>query len=87
MPFQKGKSDNPKGRPKKGDSLAECVRSQWDKAKRRKAIDAMAAKAEAGDVQAYSALAKTGFPEESKGVSLDINSDGPITVQIIDAGA
>ncbi len=44
MTFQKGnRFGNRKGRPKKGDSLAECIRARWDLKSRYAAIDKIAA--------------------------------------------
>jgi hypothetical protein len=65
--FAKGQSGNPAGRPRKGDSLAELIRSRWDKAKRTRAILALAQKAAEGDVHAFDTLCKRGWPDEAKG--------------------
>jgi hypothetical protein len=67
MPFKKGQSGNPAGRPRKGDSLAEVIRARWSPDARKKAIEALATKAKAGDIQAFDVLAKRGWPDEAKG--------------------
>lgn len=82
MPFQKGKSGNPRGRPRKGDSLAEAIRARWKPESRRKAIDAIAKKADTGDLQAFGTLAKHGWPDEAKG-ELSINLPEATHVQIV----
>lgn len=84
--FVKGVSGNPKGRPRKGDSLAEAVRARFNPTQRKLAIDAIAEKAKAGDVPAYLALQKTGWPHESSpGSSLTVEAEGPVTVTFVDA--
>lgn len=75
MPFKPGRSGNPAGRPRKGDSLAEVIRARWNKGLRHKAVDALAQKATGGDVQAFDALAKRGWPDEARGeLSLDVDA-------------
>lgn len=66
MPFKRGSSGNPKGRPKKGDSLAEAIRAGFDKKRRDAAVLAIAQKAEKGDILAFDTLAKRGWPEEQR---------------------
>lgn len=63
----KGQSGNPKGRPRLGDSLAECIRARWVPAQRAAAIAALAARAAAGEAAAFDILAKRGWPDEAKG--------------------
>lgn len=82
MPFSKGKSGNPLGRPKKGDSLAEAIRSRWASASRKKAIDAIARKAESGDTIAFQSLAKHGWPDEAKG-EVNLSFPDATSVQVI----
>jgi hypothetical protein len=88
MPFQKGnKYGNRKGRPLKGDSLAELIRTRWKPVQRQTAVDALAAKANAGDVQAWEALAKRGWPEEARGelsftVPNDDNMPAKVTIEL-----
>jgi hypothetical protein len=82
--FQKGKSGNPRGRPKKGDSLAEAIRAWWDKPRRKEAIQKLAQKAAAGDVAAFEALCKRGWPDEAKGeLSLNLPEGGFLPVRVI----
>ena len=79
-----GRSPNPKGRPRKGDSLAEVIRQRWDAKKRQTAIDSIAAKASDGDIQAFDVLAKRGWPDEAKGeLSLHIPEDAALPIRII----
>lgn len=82
MPFKPGISGNLRGRPRKGDSLAEAIRARWNKPSRQKAVDALAKKAAEGDVQAFDALAKRGWPDEAKG-ELSINLPEATSVQIV----
>lgn len=83
MPFKRGQSGNPRGRPRKGDSLAEAIRARWNRSARQRAVDALAKKASDGDVQAFDALAKRGWPDEAKGeLSFNMGGvpDGPTKV-------
>lgn len=83
MPFQKGNQlGNRKGRPRKGDSMAEAIRSRFNLSKRNIAIDALAKKAAQGDTQAFDVLAKRGWPDEAKG-DLQINLPEATSVQVI----
>jgi hypothetical protein len=53
--------------------LAEVIRHRWNTPLRHKAVDALATKATGGDVQAFEALAKRGWPDEARGeLSLDV---------------
>lgn len=65
MPFQKGTSGNPGGRPKKGDSMAEAIRA-YDKKGQLRAIAAVWKKAEGGDAMAFATLARYGWPHEAR---------------------
>ena len=67
--FHKGKSGNPAGRPRKGDSVAEVIRSRWNKAQREKAIVALAKKAAKGDAKALSQLVKLAGRKEQEAVT------------------
>jgi hypothetical protein len=69
MPFQKGKSGNPAGRPRKGDSAAEIVRERWNPKNRRQAIAALADKARKGDAKALSHLVKLAGRQEREAVA------------------
>ena len=82
MPFTKGRSGNPKGRPRKGDSLAEAIRSRLNAKKRQDVIDAIIAKAAQGDVHAFDVLGKRGWPDEAKG-DISINVPDATSVQVI----
>lgn len=77
MPFRKGISGNPGGRPKKGDSLAEAIRKAGQPRYRREMIGKMwsiAADAH-GDalsrIKAAEWIAKHGWPHEQKQGLLD----------------
>lgn len=78
MPFQKGRSGNPKGRPRKGDSLAEAIRARFNASKRTAAIDAIADLANKphdnplARIKAFECLAKHGWPHEAKGAFDDL---------------
>lgn len=78
MPFAKGRSGNPSGRPKKGDSLAEAIRARFDRKRRSAAIDAIAGLTDKphdnpmARIKAFECLAKHGWPHEAKGVFDDI---------------
>jgi phage terminase small subunit len=69
MPFQKGKSGNPAGRPRKGRSQAELARESWDSEKRREAIAALADKARKGNANAIHQLAKLAGRKERVAVA------------------
>ena len=49
MAWQKGQSGNPAGRPKRGDTLADIVRSVFTKTRRRKLLKRALDMAEATD--------------------------------------
>ena len=81
--FQPGVSGNPKGRPKRGDSLAEAIRLRMTPEHRARVLDAIIARATQGDVQAFDCLAKRGWPEEARGiVGLDADGDAYLPVRI-----
>ncbi len=83
MTFQPGNTyGNRKGRPKKGDSLAEAVRAGFDRPTRLAAVKAIAAKAMAGNETAFDVLARRGWPDEAKG-ELTINAPDATSVQIV----
>ena len=73
MTFIKGRSGNPRGRPHKGDSLAEAVRARFDRPKRNQALDKIIAlttgphKNPTARIRAFEVLAHTGWPHEQKG--------------------
>ena len=84
MAWKKGECGNPKGRPRIKDSLAQQVRKWWQVADRRAAITALAKKATGGDQLAYTALQKSGWPDEARGqlnFTLPV-SDQPVKVTI-----
>jgi hypothetical protein len=82
--FHKGKSGNPAGRPRKGDSLAEAIRARFDPTKRAKAILALAKKAMDGDIGAFEVLAKRGWPDEAKGeLFLNLPDNAALPVRVI----
>lgn len=86
MTFVPGRSGNPKGRPRKGDSLAEAIRSRWNPKQRRSAIDALSKKADGGDVQAFDQLAKRGWPHEAHGlIGADGETPQAVLVRFVDA--
>lgn len=87
MPFKKGASGNPRGRPKLGDSLAEQIRTSATKDRRAKLFDQMwllAAEAH-GDpharIKAAEWLAKHGWPEEARGTTTVTTEGGKTIVE------
>lgn len=85
MPFKKGQSGNPRGRPKVGDSLAEQIRKSASKERRTKLFDRMwelAAEPHSDPharVKAAEWLAKHGWPDEARGVTT-VTTEGGKTV-------
>ena len=88
MPWHKGASGNPRGRPRKGTSLAEAIRRRFTTKKRHLAIDQIARlatdphDAPAIRIAAFETLARRGWPEEARG-ELAINVEGASAVQVI----
>lgn len=86
MPFKPGASGNPKGRPRKGDSLAECIRARFDAKKRASALDKIIdLTTEAHDnpvarIKAFETLARYGWPHEAKGLLDELPGDGSLVI-------
>ena len=86
--FRKGASGNPKGRPKKGDSLAECVRKHFPADQRRLAIQSIARLATTKHdenlvrIRAFESLARTGWPHEQKG-EVNLELPGAAVVNVV----
>lgn len=80
--FEKGKSGNPNGRPKLLDSLAEQIRDAGTPELRQGMLSRMwAIAADVHDdvharVKAAEWLAKHGWPEESRGQTTTVTSEG-----------
>lgn len=72
MPFQRGISGNPGGRPKKGDSFAEFVRGGFKKPDREQALKKIIAIATGqhddhkARILAFTALHRAGWPHEQR---------------------
>lgn len=88
MPYKKGQSGNPKGRPKSGHSFAEAVRKHWPPEKRKLAIEKVAALA--GEthsdaharIKAFESLRKAGWPDEAAGlVTADGDGTGTLVIR------
>lgn len=73
MPWAKGQSGNPRGRPKCGYSLAELTRARCRPAVIRKILDRMIALATQPEtpsdvrIRAFEALRRAGWPDEARG--------------------
>lgn len=84
MAFQKGRSGNPGGRPRKGDSMAEAIRQRFNPAKRNQAIDALVLDVQRGDAEqrrrTFETLAKHGWPHEQKATEMYFPNAKAVTV-------
>ncbi len=88
MPFQKGQSGNPNGRPKSSKLFNDMLRlaingADGDMAELRKIADKLVEKAVAGDIQAIKEVADRldGKPMQAIEASVDLSTD-PLTEMI-----
>lgn len=86
MPFSKGQSGNPKGRPQKGYSITEAFQSMFNEnpEKKQEIVDAIQRKAKGGDPTALKLVWNymDGLPPQS--VKLSGDKDNPITHEYIE---
>lgn len=78
MPFQKGQSGNPNGRPSKGQALADLLDKAWPEADRIDAVKAIAIRAVLGDVEAFKALMNWAYGRPPQALELSGKDGGPI---------
>lgn len=88
MPFEKGQSGNPKGRPKKGQAMSDALRTVLNKSKdgkqnKRAVAEKLVEMAREGHIEAMKTIfdRMDGKPPQTN--VLEGNASAPVVIQVV----